>query len=439
LPVHHHWNLFEKINEMTWHVKSKGKKGFTSTMNAANDGKVSTALSRKEYPPGELKTRMPQTDPDNHKNTSRSDGNLEDRVNENVHRLTWNGRDIILIGTAHVSRESAGLVERVINEEKPDVVCVELCSSRYEAIRQKDKWQETDIVRVIREKQTSLLLSQLLMVSFQRKIARKFNIRPGEEMLRAINKAEETGADLVLADREIRITLLRAWRKMGFLTRMKVIPDMILSLFIAGQITEEDIENLKKYDMLELALQTMEEKLPDLKTILIDERDQYLSHSIAHAPGHKIVAVVGAGHIPGIIENMGRAVDMEEINRIPPPSLWSKLAGWVFSAAILGLFIAGFFYSGSEASMNMIKWWTLITATCSALGAMILLAWVAGLTEATIRKPQVKDFLALTDDVTTIGGFFRNKITRILLLVAFVNLTTSIGTFIAIPVMMRFF
>jgi pheromone shutdown-related protein TraB len=351
----------------------------------------------------------------------------------------------------------------VIDEEKPDVVCVELCKSRYEAIRQKDRWQETDIVSVIRENQTSLLLSQLLMVSFQRKIARKFNIRPGEEMLQAIRKAEETGAELVLADRDIRITLLRTWRRMGFLTRMKIVPDMILSLFIAGNITKEDIESLKQYDMLELALRSMEEKLPDLKTILIDERDQYLSHSIAHAPGHKIVAVAGAGHIPGIIENMGRAVDMDAITRIPPPSLWSKFAGWVFSAAIIGLFIAGFFYSGSQASMDMIKWWTLITATCSALGALILLAhpltiaasaiaapittlhpliaagWVAGLTEASVRKPQVKDFLELTDDVTTISGFFRNKITRILLIVAFVNLTTSIGTFIAISVMMRFF
>ncbi|MCX5855033.1 MAG: TraB/GumN family protein [Deltaproteobacteria bacterium] len=384
-------------------------------------------------------------------------------ASENVHRLTWNGREIILIGTAHVSRESADLVERVIDEEKPDVVCVELCTSRYEAIKQKDKWQEMDIVKVIREKRTSLLLAQLLMVSFQKKIARKFNIRPGEEMRRAINKAEETGADLVLADREIRITLLRAWRKMGFLTRMKVVPDMILSLFIAGKITEDDIERLKKYDMLELALQSMEENLPDLKTTLIDERDQYLSHSITHAPGHKIVAVVGAGHIPGVISNIGREVDMDAINRIPPASLWSKLAGWIFSAAIIGLIIAGFFYSGSQASFSMIKWWTLITATCSGLGALILLAhpitiaasaiaapittlhplvaagWIAGLTEATVRKPQVKDFLNLTDDVTTLKGFFNNKITRIFLLVASVNLTTSIGTFIAIPVMMRFF
>jgi pheromone shutdown-related protein TraB len=384
-------------------------------------------------------------------------------ANENVHRLKWNGKDIILVGTAHVSRRSADLAEKVIDEEKPDVVCVELCNSRYEAIRQKDRWQETDIVRVIREKRTSLLLAQLLILSFQRKIARKFNIQPGEEMIRAVNKAETMGADIVPADREIRVTLLRAWRKMGLLTRLKVVPDMILSLFIAGHITEEDIEKLKKYGMLELALKTMEEELPELKTILIDERDRYLSHCISHAAGRKIVAVVGAGHLPGIIENMGRVVDLEEINRIPPPGLLSKITGWAFSAAILGLFIAGFFYSGSRASLDMIKWWTLITATCSALGALILLAhpltiaasaiaapittlhpliaagWVAGLVEASLRRPQVKDFLELTDDVTTIGGFFRNKITRILLIIAFVNLTTAIGTFIAIPVMMRFF
>ena len=388
---------------------------------------------------------------------------LPGMASENVHRLTWNGKEIILVGTAHVSRESADLVERVIDEEKPDAVCVELCTSRYEAIKQKDQWQETDIVKVIREKRTSLLLAQLLMVSFQKKIAVKFNIRPGEEMLRAIRKAEELGSDIVLADREVRVTLLRAWRKMSFFCKMKVVPDMILSLFIAGDITAEDIEKLKEGDMLEMALKTMGESLPDLKVILIDERDQYLSHSITHAPGHKIVAVVGAGHIPGVIRNMGREVDMDAINRIPPPSLWSKLAGWIFSAAIIGLIIAGFFYSGSQASISMIKWWILITATCSGLGALILLAhpitiaasaiaapittlhpliaagWIAGLTEATIRKPQVKDFLNLTDDVTTLKGFFNNKITRILLLVASVNLTTSIGTFIAIPVMMRFF
>ncbi|MBM4270694.1 MAG: TraB/GumN family protein [Deltaproteobacteria bacterium] len=383
--------------------------------------------------------------------------------NENVQRLTLDGREIILIGTAHVSRESADLVIKVISEERPDVVCVELCKARLDAIRQRDKWHETDIVKVIREKRASLLLSQLLMVSFQKKIAQKFNIKPGEEMIRAVGKAEEIGAEVVLADREVRITLLRAWRMMSFWSKMKVVPELILSLFIPEEITEEDIEKLKRHDMLEVALRTVGEKLPDLKTTLIDERDQYLAHTIGHAPGRKIVVVVGAGHVPGIVKNLGVDIDIEKINQIPPPSLWSKLAGWVFSGAIIGLFVAGFFYSGSQASMSMIKWWVVITATCSGLGALLLLAhpltiaasaiaapittlhpliaagWVAGLTEATVRKPQVRDFLDLSDDITSIRGFFRNKITRILLLVAFVNVTTSIGTFIAIPVMMRFF
>src|SRR5512133_1777554 len=144
---------------------------------------------------------------------------------ENIHRIALEGREIILVGTAHVSRESADLVERIIDEEKPDTVCVELCKPRYEAIRQRDKWQQTDIVKVIREKRTSILLSQLIMASLQRKIAQKFKITPGEEMLRAIARAEESGAQIVPADRESRVTLLRTWRKMGFWDKVKFLPE----------------------------------------------------------------------------------------------------------------------------------------------------------------------------------------------------------------------
>ena len=382
---------------------------------------------------------------------------------DNTYRLTLGSREIILIGTAHVSRSRAELVENVILEESPDVVCVELCKARFDAIMQKDKWSQTDIVKVIRDKQTSLLVFQLLMLSFQKKIAQKLSINPGEEMIQAISRAEEIGAEVVLADRDVRVTLLRAWRMMSFWSKITVIPEMIFSLFSPGDITEEEIEKLKKHDALEMVLQTVSEKLPVLKAVLIDERDQYLAHTIGHAPGRKIVAVVGAGHIPGIMKNLGKDIDVKVINQIPPPGLWSKFTGWMLSVAVIVLFIAGFFYSGSQASMNMIKSWTVITATCSAAGALILLAhpvtiaasavaapitslhpliaagWVAGLTEATIRKPQVKDFLELTNDITTIRGFFRNKISRVLLLVVFVNLTTSIGTFVAIPVMMRYF
>ena len=382
---------------------------------------------------------------------------------QNVHRLTLDSREIILIGTAHISRESADLVDRVITEEKPDVVCVELCKARFEAIQQKDKWQEMDIVKVIRENRTALLLSQLLMMSLQKKIAERFNINPGEDMLRAISRAEESGAEVVLADREIRVTLLRTWRMMGLWSKMKFLSDMILSLFIGENITEENIEELKQHDVLDLALKSIGEKLPELKTTLIDERDQFLACSIRNSQGRKIVAVVGAGHIPGIIENIGKEIDIDEINTIPPRSFWARFFGWGFSAAIMSLFVAGFFYSGGRTSIHMMLSWSVITAICATIGAMMLLAhpftilasalsapiatlhpliatgWVAGLTEATFRKPQVRDFLDLKDDITTVKGFFRNRITRILILVVVVNLTTSIGTFVAIPVMMKYF
>lgn len=382
---------------------------------------------------------------------------------QNVHRLTLDSREIILIGTAHISRESADLVDRVITEEKPDVVCVELCKARFEAIQQKDKWQEMDIVKVIRENRTALLLSQLLMMSLQKKIAERFNINPGEDMLRAISRAEESGAEVVLADREIRVTLLRTWRMMGLWTKMKFLSDMILSLFIGEDIAEENIEELKQHDVLDLALKSIGEKLPELKTTLIDERDQFLACSIRNSQGRKIVAVVGAGHIPGIMENIGKAIDIDEINTIPPRSFWARFFGWGFSAAIMSLFVAGFFYSGGRTSIHMMLSWSVITAICATIGAMMLLAhpftilasalsapiatlhpliatgWVAGLTEATFRKPQVRDFLDLKDDITTVKGFFRNRITRIFILVVVVNLTTSIGTFVAIPVMMKYF
>lgn len=380
-----------------------------------------------------------------------------------VHRLTQNDREIILIGTAHVSRDSADLVEKVIDEEKPDVVCVELCQARYDALKQKDKWQEMDIVRVIRENRAALLLAQLLMASFQQKIAERFNIHPGEEMLRAIQKAEETGAGIVMADREIRVTLLRTWRMMGLWTKLKFLPEVIQSLFIGEDVTEEDIEKLKEHDALDLALKAVSEKLPEIKRTLIDERDQYLAYQIRHSSGRKVVAVVGAGHIPGIREQIDREIDIEAITRIPPPHLWAQCFGWGFSGAVIVLFIAGFIHSGSRAGLKMVFSWSAITAFCAAAGALLMLShpltilasalsapvatlhpliatgWVAGLVEASLRRPQVMDFLDLKDDITTVRGFFHNRITRLLLLVAFVNLTTSIGTFLAIPVVMKYF
>ncbi|MGD0276399.1 MAG: TraB/GumN family protein [Syntrophales bacterium] len=382
---------------------------------------------------------------------------------KNIRRISYHGKEIILIGTAHISRVSADLVERVIKEEKPDSICVELCPSRYEAICRKEQWQEMDIVKVGRQKWTSLLLFQLIMASFQKRMALKFNFTPGEEMLRAIRLAEEAGADIVLADREIRITILRAWRQMGIRSKIRLLPDLLLYLILTEEIREEDIEKLKQEDLLETVLQTVGRQLPELKTTVINERDQFMAHKIGSAPGVKIVAVVGAGHVPGIAKHIDKPTNLDVLNEIPPKHILERFAGWGLSAVVIAIFIAGFIISGSGASLKMIGWWSAITAFLAAFSTLILLShpltiiasalfapiatlypwiaagWIAGLTEASLRKPKVKDFLDLSEDITSIRGFFRNRITRILIIVTFVNLTTSIGTFIAIPVMMRYF
>ena len=383
--------------------------------------------------------------------------------NDNVHRLTFEDKEITLIGTAHVSRESADLVVKVIEEEKPDTVCVELCESRYKAIKQKNRWQNTDLIKVIREKKSFLLLSNLLLTSFQKKIGKKLGIKPGEEMIRAMDAADSVGAHIHLADRDIRITLSRTWRLMGLWTKMKLLAQLVTSMGEVDSIKEEDIEKMKDQDVLETLLSEIGKTLPELRRILIDERDKYLTEKIRSAPGKKIVAVVGAGHVPGIKRNWNEAIDLNALDELPPKGKLFSFLKWGIPALVVGLIVVGFFYAGASAGTHMIKWWVLANAVFAGLGAAIALAhpltilsaivaspitslnpmiaagWVAGLVEAFIGKPKVKDFESLPADILSLKGFWKNKITRILLIVVFTNLGSSLGAFVAIPLMARVF
>ena len=378
-----------------------------------------------------------------------------------VHRLEYGGREILLVGTAHVSRESAQLVKEIIEAEHPETVCVELCQSRYQSIRQKERWQETDIVKVIREKKSFLLLSNLMLASFQKRIAKKFDIHPGAEMLQAIESADAIGSEIHLADRDIRTTLSRTWRALGFYGKTKLIFQLVLSLGQVEDIEEEDIEKMKEQDVLETLLAEVGKSLPVLKTILIDERDQYLAEKIRHAPGKKIVAVVGAGHVPGIKKYWNQDIDLEKLEQLPPKGRIGGILKWFIPAAILILFIAGFLHGGKDAGQNMIVWWIAANAILAGIGAVLALAhpvtilasmlaapltslnpmiaagWVAGLVEAFSRKPKVKDLQSLPEDILSIRGFWRNNVTRILLVVVFTNLGSSIGTFVAFPVIVK--
>jgi pheromone shutdown-related protein TraB len=384
--------------------------------------------------------------------------------NDNKHRLTFEDKDIILLGTAHVSKESADLVARVIEEEKPDTVAIELCEARYQALTQKNKWQNTDLIKVIKEKKAFLLLSNLMLSSFQKKIGRKLGIKPGQEMLQAIEAAQSVDAQIHLADRNIRTTLSRTWRLMGLWTKIKLLAQFVASMGGGiDDITEEDIEEMKKKDVLETLLSEIGQALPEVRRILIDERDKYLAEKIRTASGKKIVAVVGAGHVPGIKNYWGKEIDIEALDQMPPKGRLSGILKWGIPALIIGLIVAGFFFAGSAGGVHMIKWWILANAVLAGLGAAIALAhpltilsaiaaapltslnpmiaagWVSGLVETLLGKPKVKDFESLPEDIVSAKGFWTNKITKILLVVVFTNIGSSLGTFVAIPLMIKVF
>ena len=380
-----------------------------------------------------------------------------------IHRLRYENKDVILIGTAHVSMQSADLVGESIEEERPDTVCVELCQSRYDSMTKKETWQDTDLLKVIKEKKAFLLLSNLMLSYFQKKIGKNLGIKPGEEIMRAIASAKAAGAQIELADRNIRTTLSRTWHKMGLWTKIKLLAGLVTSAGELDALKEEDVEELKKKDILELLLSEIGASFPEIKRTLIDERDAYLAHKIRTAPGEKIVAVVGAGHVPGIRVYWKEPVDIGDLEKMPPKGKLSVILKWGIPALIVGLIALGFRMAGMTAGTDMIKWWVLANAVLAGLGAAMALAhpltvlsavvaspitslnpmiaagWVAGLVEVFLGKPKVRDFENLPEDISSLKGFWRNKITRILLVVVLTNLGSTLGTFVAIPLMVKVF
>ena len=385
-------------------------------------------------------------------------------MNDNdLHHLEFRDKEITLLGTAHVSLRSAELVTRVIHEQKPDTVCIELCPSRYQSLTEKDRWQNMDLFKVIKEKKAFVLLSNLLLTSFQKRIGEKLGVKPGEEMIRAIEAAKAVGADIHLADRDIRTPLSRVWRATGLWSKVKLMVNIVFSAAHLDTIEQEDVERMKNQDILETLLHELGQFLPALRDILIDERDQYLTHKVRTAPGRRIVAVVGAGHVPGMKRYWDKSVDVERLEQMPPKSKWMYVVKWAIPACILALIISGFFAAGELAGRDMIKWWILANAVLGGLGASLALAhpvtvlsaiaaspitslnpmiaagWVAGLVEVFLGRPKVKDFEGLGEDILTIRGFWKNKVTRVLLVVVLTNLGSALGTFVAIPLMVRAF
>ncbi|MDR0323036.1 MAG: TraB/GumN family protein [Treponema sp.] len=385
----------------------------------------------------------------------------------NIVTITLNGREFKLIGTAHVSRDSIEEVRNIICEEKPDMVCVELDQGRYNAIAKNDNWEKLNLSKVFREGKGFLLIANLVLSGFQRRLGNELGVKPGEEMKVAVETAQELGLPYTLCDREVQTTLRRAWARCSLWSKSKLLATLLASAFSTDKLSEQEIENLKNKNELEGMMGELAEYLPGVKTTLIDERDQYLASKIwtstPQEPNKRIVAVVGAGHLQGMKAHLEKlnegeeTADVSELDKIPKPGFFSKAARFIIPVIIVSLLAAGFIKAGGDTGVSMIMQWILWNGSLAALGAAIALAHplailvsfvgapittlspfigvgiLSGLVQAALRKPRVSDVQSIMEDTASIKGVYRNRITKALLVFFFSSLGSSIASFVLIP------
>jgi len=372
---------------------------------------------------------------------------------DQVQVLRIDGRDFILVGTAHVSKGSTDLVRDVIEREKPDRVAVELDAQRYQALTERERWESLDIKEIIRKKQLATLIVNLLLAAYQKRIGLKLGVMPGTELLEAVRAAEENGIPVTLADRDVRVTLRRAWRSMSFWRKSLFLSALLASLFDDKELTEAQIQELLKRDVLSELMKDLGEAMPELKKVLIDERDLYLSHKIREAPGERVVAVVGAGHLEGIRKALleYREADLPELNRIPSVSPAWKWIGWSLPVAIVGSIGYIGWTQGPAAAGDSALFWILASGTPCALGAVLALAhpltilaafvsapittlspvlgagYVTAFVQAFLRPPLVKEFQTVAEDVTKLKRWWQSRLLRVFLAFILPSLGASLG------------
>jgi pheromone shutdown-related protein TraB len=389
-------------------------------------------------------------------------------MQDNIVTVSLGERGVTLIGTAHVSRESIDEVKAHIRDEKPGMVCVELDGGRFKAMDSKDDWERLNVSKAFREGKGFLLIANLVLAGFQRRMGVGLGVKPGEEMLAACDTAKELGIPYRFCDREVQITLRRAWARCGFWSKCKLLASLISSAFSTEKLSEAEIENLKQASELDGMMAELASYLPAVKETLIDERDRYLAAKIWAAgqetpAGEKLLAVVGAGHLAGLRAHLEKIAagnedaGVEALDTIPPPSFLSKAAGWIIPVAIAALVIAGFFQAGAAQSLSMLLRWVLWNGSLAALGTLIALGHplsilvsflgapvatinpfigvglFSGITEAWVRKPRVQDVENITEDFSSLKGIYRNRVSRALLVFFLSSLGGAVGNFISIP------
>jgi len=380
----------------------------------------------------------------------------EETSSSDVHRLSIGDRALILVGTAHISKESAELVRQVIEEERPDCVCVELDEKRYESLAKRKSWVNLNLKEIIYRKQLSTLLANLVLASYQKKLGSQLGIKPGTELLVAAQTAEELNIPVDLCDRDVRVTMRRAWYSTSIIKKGYLLASLLASLFDDTEISEEKLGEMRKSDVLSELMQELGEALPELKNVLIDERDTFLSEKIKGSAGRKIVAVVGAGHVAGIKEALAedRAGLMKEINTIPPVSKIWKILGWSIPAIIIGAIISIGLRKGGVVAGENIIYWILANGIPSSIGALLALAhpftvvgafvaapitsltpvigagYVTAFLQVMFQPPLVGEFETALEDMASLPGWWRNRLLRVFLAFILPGVGSMIGTWI---------
>jgi len=380
-----------------------------------------------------------------------------------VREITRAGVHYVLLGTAHVSRASVEAVKTMANSGDFDAIAVELCPARHQALTKQQQWKDMDLYRIIRERKAGLVMANLALGAYQRRIAEQFGIEPGAELKAAADAAESMELPLQLIDRDLATTLKRSYRAVPWYKRIMMSAGLVLSTVSSDEIDEEQIEKLKEGDILESTFTEFAEQSPELYEALISERDRFMAARLRQDnvdnEGKKILVVVGAGHLEGLakyLESGQQDPDSEvtKLAHLPPRTRWTKFIPWIIAIAVLSGFWIGFSRS-PELGWQLITLWVVINGSLAALGALIarghpltiLSAMVAapltslnpavaagmvtGLVESVIRKPKVSDLENLRNDATTLKGWFKNPATRILLVFFFSNLGSAIGTWVA--------
>ncbi len=372
--------------------------------------------------------------------------------------------DLILVGTAHISQKSVDEVKQAIESFHPDVVAVELCQRRYDSLTKKDQWENTPVTSMLKSNNAYYLLAQTFLSSIQRKLGKDHGVQPGSEMIQAMNQAKEYELDIELVDRDIAVTLKRAWKKMGFVEKFRVFWEFLKSMigFDEEELEDIDIDELLDQDLISTMMEEFGKIAPSVTKVLIHERDQYIAEKInrIRKQGKRVVAVVGAGHLQGIkkhVNNPSFQADIKDLEQVPKKRFSVlKVIGYLIPVLFVALIVYGFFIGGPEQSIRMFAYWFLINGAFSSLGTLIArghpfsiitafvaapitslnpaiaAGWVAGYVEAKMRTPVIRDFQELSK-LESLSDFWNNRVVRLLMVVALANIGSMIGTVVAFP------